>query len=339
MKSSRSLLGLTAGAIAVAAMTGLAGAADYSWKMQSNLNPGEPGFIAAEDFVKNVAEMSGGRIEIELFPTGALFPVADGLESISLGIADIAVLTGGYFAGKMGPIANLETGVPGSLRTPLERYTFFYEEGFLDIAREAYAKQDVYYVGPQLSTSWDIMSKTPITSARDFEGLKIRSFGLEAEWFGSLGASPVFMGGGEVYTALATGVLDAARWSSPAGNFNNSFHEVAKFYLSNSPMPVPNNFVAMNMGVWDGLPDDLKAIVENAAKLSSFKYLSLAALNDAAALAKMEAAGVEVTTIPDAEWTEMEARAQSLWEAYAAHDDLTAKAVEMLKAYMAKLGR
>lgn len=339
MTFMRKVTGLSAAVLALAGTASLAMAADYTWKMQSNLNPGEPGYIAAEDFAQNVNEMSGGRIEIEMFPGGSLFPLADGLESISLGIADIAVLTGGYFSGKMGPIANLETGVPGSLRTPLERYTFFYEEGFIDVVREAFAAQDVYYVAPQLSSSWDIMSKEPITSAEDFEGLKIRTFGLEAEWFESLGASPVFMGGSEIYTALATGVLDAARWSSAAGNFKSSYHEVAKYYLSNSPMPVPNNFFAMNMGVWDGLPDDLKAIVEDAAKLSSFKYLSLTALEDADALAQMQEAGVEVTTIPEEEWAEMEGNAQELWQAYAEEDELTAKAVQMLQDFMAKLGR
>ncbi|EAQ02182.1 ABC transporter, solute-binding protein [Pseudooceanicola batsensis HTCC2597] len=339
MTFMRKLSGLSAAVLALTGTATFALAADFSWKMQSNLNPGEPGYIAAEDFAENVNRMSGGRIEIEMFPGGALFPLADGLESISLGIADLAVLTGGYFAGKMGPIANLETGVPGSLRTPLERYTFFYEEGFIDVVREAFAKQDVHYVAPQLSSSWDIMSKEPITSAADFEGLKIRTFGLEAEWFESLGASPVFMGGSEIYTALATGVLDAARWSSPAGNFKSSYHEVAKYYLSNSPMPVPNNFFAMNTGVWNSLPDDLKAVVEEAAKLSSFKYMSLTALNDADALNQMKEAGVEVTTIPDAEWAEMEAKAKTLWKAYAEEDELTAKAVKMLEDYMAKLGR
>ncbi|WP_158971310.1 TRAP transporter substrate-binding protein DctP [Chachezhania sediminis] len=339
MTLMRNLSGFSAAVLALAGSATIAMAADYNWKMQSNLNPGEPGYIAAEDFAANVEKMSGGRIEIEMFPGGALFPLADGLESVSLGIADMAVLTGGYFAGKMGPIANLETGVPGSLRTPLERYTFFYEEGFIDLVREAFETQGVFYVAPQLSSSWDIMSKEPITSAADFEGLKIRTFGLEAEWFSSLGASPVFMGGSEIYTALATGALDAARWSSPAGNYKSSYHEVAKYYLANSPMPVPNNFFAMNLDVWNGLPDDLKAIIEDAAKLSSFKYLSLTALNDAAALAAMKEAGVEVTTIPDAEWTEMEAKAKDLWMAYAEQDELTAQAVQMLQDYMAKLGR
>ncbi|MDW3116951.1 MAG: TRAP transporter substrate-binding protein DctP [Roseovarius pacificus] len=171
------------------------------------------------------------------------------------------------------------------------------------------------------------MSTKPITSQADFDGLKIRSFGLEADWYEKMGASPVFLGGGEIYTALATGVVDAARWASPAGNMNNSFHEVAKYYVQPSPMPVPNNFFAVNQAAWDGLPDDIKAILNEAAVASSLDYIMRSMNDDARAMQDMQAAGVEISTIPDAEWVAMEAEARSLWQAYAEHDDLASGAV------------
>src|SRR5690606_2219425 len=146
------------------------------------------------------------------------------------------------------------------------------------------------YLGPQLSPRWDIISKKPITSMADFKGLKIRSFGLEAKWYENMGAQPVFLGGGEIYTALATGVIDAARWSSPAGNYNNSFHEVAKYYVQPSPLPVPNNFFAVNKQAWDQLPADMQAILNEAAIASSFDYLALGDMTDTAAMQKMQEA-------------------------------------------------
>lgn len=326
----------------LAATAGFAGsvmAADFNWRFQSNLNPGEPGFIAAEVFADVVAEMSGGRLEIEIFNAGSLFPIAEGLDSVGLGIAEMAALTGGYFAGKIGPFANLETGVPGSISTPIERYSFFYDEGFLELAREVYGKHGVFYLGPQLSPSWDIVSNVPITSAEDFEGLKIRAFGIEAKWYESLGAASEFLSGGEVYTALATGRIDAARWSSPSGNLKSSYQEVVKYYIQPSPMPVPNNFIAVNPAAWDSLPDDLKAILEAAVIKSSLTYLSLASLEDAAALAEFEKAGVQISTIPDEEWQKMQAKARVLWEAYADEDEDARRGVEMLHAYLKKIGK
>lgn len=320
--------------------TGAAAQDKYQWRLQSNLNTGEPGYVAVQKkFAELVNQMSGGRMTIEVFPVGALFPINDGLEAVGSGMAEAAVLTGGYYAGKIGPFANLESGVPGSLRTPLERYNFFYKKGFLDLAREAYAKFGVYYLGPQLSPRWDIMSKKPITSMADFNGLKIRSFGLEAKWYASMGATPVFMGGGEVYTGLATGVIDAARWASPAGNLNNSFQEVAKFYVEPSPLPVPNNFFAVNKQAWEQLPDDLKAILQEAAVASSFDYLALGEMQDAKAMQVMKQAGVQVSTIPPEEFAKMEAAARELWRAYEKEDELSARAVKMLNDYLAELGR
>ena len=246
-----STLAATAVVLASLGATGKAQAADFNWRLQANLNAGEPGYEAVKTrFADLVEKMSGGRMKIQMFPVGALFPVKEGLEGVGDGITEMALLTGGYFGGKLGPIANLEMGVPGSLRTPLERHNFFYRAGFIDLAREAYAKYNVYYLGPQLSPGWDIMSKKPITGIEDFKGLKIRAFGIEAEWYEAMGASPVFLGGSEIYSALATGVVDAARWSSPTGNRDNSFHEVAKYYVNPSPMPVPNNFFAVNIDAW-----------------------------------------------------------------------------------------
>lgn len=310
------------------------------WRIQSNLNAGEPGYVALEEKFANLAtEMSGGRITFEIYPVGSLFPISDGLEAVGAGVTQMAVLTGGYYAGKLGPIASLESGVPGSLRTPLERFNFFYKRGFLDLAREAYQPHGVFYLGPQLSPPWDIMSTKPITSQEDFEGLKIRSFGLEAEWYESMGATPVFLSGGEIYTALATGVLDAARWASPAGNLNNSFQEVAKYYVQPSPMPVPNNFFAVNAQAWQALPDDLKAILEQAAIASSLDYILISMNKDAAAMQEMLAAGVQISTIPEDEWNAMEAKARALWQAYADEGELAARGVEMLNEFLADLGR
>jgi len=340
MRLVRKLARFVASGVILAAAGVAANAAEFNWRIQSNLNPGEPGYVAVEEkFAKLAEEMSGGRIAFQVFPVGALVPEAEGLEAVGSGIVEMGILPGGYFAGKIGPIANLENGVPGSLRTPIERYNFFYKYGFLDLVREAYGKHGIFYLGPQLSPPWDIVSKKPITSAEDFKGLKIRSFGLEAKWYEKMGATPVFMGGGDIYTGLATGAIDAARWASPSGNKNNSYHEVAKYYVQPSPMPVPNNFFAVNMAAWNQLPNDIKAILNEAAVASSFDYIARSAMTDAKAMRDMQAAGVQISVIPEDEWAKMESAARELWEAYADQDEFAAKGVDLLKKFLAELGR
>ena len=312
----------------------------FKWRMQSNLAAGEPGYESVRVWmVDKLRETTNGRIQIELFPVGALFPVQEGLEAVGSGIAEIGMMTGGYFSGKLGPIATLESGVPGAERTPMERYAFFYNRGFIELAREAYGKHNLYYLAPHISPSWDIISKKPITSAKDFNGLKIRSFGIEAKWYESMGASTVFLGGSEIYTGLASGVVDAVRWGSPSVIQSRSLHEVAKFYVQPSPMPAPNNNILINAAAWKSLPADLKTAMDAAARMASLDYLARGAEQDAKAMAEMKQAGVKVTTIPADEWAQMENKAQELWAAYAKHDDLSARAVKMMQDFLSELGR
>ncbi len=316
-------------------------AAKFNWRMQSNLAAGEPGYESVRiHFVEALEKMTAGRMKIQLHPVGALFPIKEGLEAVGSGVVEIGMLTGGYFSGKLGPIATMESGVPGAERSPTERYAFFFKKGFIDLAREAYAKYNLYYPAPHLSPSWDIMSTKPIRGPEDFKGLKIRTFGIEAKWYKSMGASPVFLSGAEIYTALSTGVVDAVRWGSPAVNLKIALHEVGKYYIQPSPMPAPNNNFLINQNAWNSLPDDIKAMMGQAVKVASLDYMAQGAQLDADALKKMKAKGVKVVRIPDAVWSEMEKNVRGLWAEYAKQDPkLAARAVKMLQEYLTGLGR
>jgi TRAP-type mannitol/chloroaromatic compound transport system substrate-binding protein len=187
---------------------------------------------------------------------------------------------------------------------------------------------------------WDLIAKKPIKSAADFKGLKIRAFGIEAKWFESMGASPVMLGGGELHTALSTGVVDAVRWGSPAVIHRLGLHEAGKYFIQPSPLPAPNNNFLINRDAWDKVPSDLKAMFQEAAKLASLDYLARGAALDAAAIGQMKAAGVQIVQIPEAEWLEMEKKARALWADYAKQDPgHAARAVKLLQDYLVELGR
>ena len=336
----RSTLGAVAGAaIAVFGVTAPANAADFNLLMQANTGPGLTPYIALEEFVENVRAMTGGRVEIQLFPVSALFPPSEGLEAVSTGIVEMGLTTGGYFAGKMGPLATMESGLPGAEASAWERNAFFYEKGFIDIVREAYAEQGVHYVAPNLGSPWELVSKVPLNSEADFAGKKIRGFGIEAEWFQALGAEAVNIGGAEIYTALATGVVDAVRWGDESQNLAQGLHEVGKYYIKPAPMPAPNNHILINQATWDSMPSDIQAIIEGAARLASMKYLTLTALSRGPARAELEAAGMEFTTIPADEWASMQQKVRAIWAKYGEHDERTARAVALLQEFLTELGR
>jgi len=303
------------------------------------MGPGLTPYVSMEEFVKDVTAMSGGRIEIQLFPANAIFPPSEGLEAVANGVVDLGLTTGGYFAGKMGPIAILESGVPGAEANAWERNAFFYEKGFLAIVREAYAEHGVFYLAPNIGSPWEMVSRVPLQSADDFVGKKIRGFGIEAEWWQALGAEAVNLGAGEIYTALATGHVDAVRWGDESQNLAQGLHEVAHYYIKPAPMPAPNNHIIVNQAVWDSLPPDLQAIMEGAAKLASVKYQTLTARSRGPARRALEESGMVFLTIPDDEWLAMQQKVRAIWASYADHDERTARAVVLLKEYLAELGR
>ena len=255
------------GLSAVAISTSAFAADKIHWRLQSNLNAGEPGFVAVQEkFAKLATEMSGGRITFEVFPVGALFPVKDGLEAVASGVTEMALLTGGYYAGKIGPFANLESGVPGSLHSATERYAFFYKKGFIDLAREAYGKHGVYYLGPQLSSGWDIMSKKPLTSMADFKGLKIRvqASRVLVRQMQEMGSAPSVTPLIDVYQALKDGRLDGHE-NTPSNIYSQRLHE-GQSHLTVSNHGYLAYAVIVNKAFWDKLPAGIRTTLEGAMR-------------------------------------------------------------------------
>ncbi len=315
-------------------------AAEFNLRMQANMGPKLTPYIALErEFVDGVRKMSAGRVEITLFPVGTLYPAAEGLDAVANGIVELGMSTGFYYAGKMGPIASMESGLPGAERDPIERNAYFYEKGFIDIVREAYAEHGVYYLAPNLSSPWELVSKVPLRNKLDFAGKRIRAGGIEAEWYSSLGAESVFISGSELYTSFATGVVDAVRWGDESQNMAQGLHEIARYYIKPAPMPAPNNHILVNMETWNSLPDDIQAILETAARQTSLTYMTLTRAGNARARKALEQAGMEFITIPVAEWLSMERVARAIWIKYAEEGEREARAVSLLLEFLSELGR
>ena len=134
----------------------------------------------------------------------------------------------------------------------------------------------------------------------DFKGLKIHAEGGHiARWVKNLGALPVNISPEEIYTALATGVLDAVAWGGADTYLAMGFYEVAKYYhrphIANPNM----GMVFMNLKLWDSLPDDLKMIIETTTFNRSI-YEGMYYWNaEAPSLAEMKSKGLEVV-----EWSQ-----------------------------------
>ena len=182
-----------------------------------------------EDFCEHVKAASNGRLVIQPFAAGAVTGVFETLDAVTAGVLQAHSSWPGYWTGKDAGLAVISDFVFG-YQHPWQAEAWFYHRGGLQMLREAYAKYNAYPVGVSWWGVESIVSKKPINKMEDFKGVKFRSpQGMTAEILTKLGASIVVLPGGEVYSALDKGVVDAADWATISMNQRMGFHEVAKF--------------------------------------------------------------------------------------------------------------
>ena len=269
--------------------------AEFRFRMQSFLGPGTTEWdVLLPRYVKRVAELSNGRIQIQPFPPGALVPTFEMLDAVGKGVVDIGYGAQVYWRGKI-PFTLWTWGIPFAF-SALDHYDYLWHEtDLLSIVRAAFAQHNVHFLGPVYSDEWGAtMSRRELSRLSDFNGIKIRSFGLGAEIWKSQGASIVTVPGEEQYTAMSTGVIDASNWGSPDGFVAVKLHEVAKFYLGPSIIKFDMEDQFMSMRAYNRLPDDLKAVMNLATRVYAVERATTSTINSAKAISIMQAAGVEI---------------------------------------------
>ncbi len=289
-------------------------------------------------FAESIAAMSGGQIEITLFPVGALVPMKDVLEAVGKGALDIALIAEGYWF-KTVPVTEIAQGLPFSFRSLEEAKYFMFRKGLIDLVREDYAKHNVYFI-PYETYPVGLMTKKPVRKMEDLKGMKLRAYGIMADWLTKMGVSPVFIPGGELYTALATGVVEGAHWGDAGPMYIMKLHEVLKNYMIPEPVQGAWNNLIVNGDLWKKLTPEQKAIIETAAmgcgtfySYNETRLLSKRSLND-----MVSRWGVKTNTLPEDEIEKMMRVSMVMWDDLAKKSPTNAKAISMLKDFLKELG-
>jgi TRAP-type mannitol/chloroaromatic compound transport system substrate-binding protein len=183
-----------------------------------------------------------------------------------------------------------------------------------------------------------LVSKKPLKATEDFKGLKVRTpQGMFAEIISKLGASIIVVPGGEVYSALDKGVVDAADWATESMNHRMGFFEVAKTSIRIGHS-MPSQEFAVNKAKWDALPADLKAIVSSCVREWCWDQIQRIAVEDTDALTQIRSKGADTGTLADAEIGKMRALAEKTWEEWSKKSPLAKKAYDSQIAWLKALG-
>jgi TRAP-type mannitol/chloroaromatic compound transport system substrate-binding protein len=312
--------------------------AKYKWNMQSLWQAGAINHKVFERFCKRVSVATGGRLEITPLPVGTLVAYNESLDAVSSGILDGQQSGAAYFAGKDAAFAMISE-FPGGYETPYQMQMWFEYGGGKELARELYAKFNVFYVGSVWHGMESIPSKKPIRGVSDLKGLKMRiPEGPNQEIFKEFGAAPVNIPGSEVYTSLDRGVIDATDWGTLGMNIDLGYHKIAPYQIFPGFHSLPMADVAVNLDRWKELPDDIKAIVETQVRDFARDMIQEMALTDAEAARKASQEGVKLITWNDEERRKFRQTAAKVLQNLAKRSPMAQKIYDSHVAFLKRLG-
>ena len=226
----------------------------------------------AEEYVKRVNEMAGGRLRIDYLVAGAVVKPFEVMDATSKGIIDASHSVPVYWYGKSKVASLFGSGPINGCDAP-QTLAWIYRGGGLELYNELLQKIHLDVVGffampmPTQPLGW---FKKPVTSAADLKGLKYRTVGLAADLFQAMGTSVAQLPGGEIVPAMERGVIDAFEFNNPTSDRRFGSANVAKNYMLGSHHQATEYFEIMfNRTKFNALPKEHQAILQYAAEAAS----------------------------------------------------------------------
>ena len=248
----------------------------FRWRMVTTWPKNLPGLgIAPELIAERVEKMSAGRLKITVFGANEIVPALGVFDAVSLGNVEMGHGAAYYWKGKV-PIAQLFTTVPFGL-TAQEMNAWLYQGGGLELWEELYARYDLVPTpGGNTGVQMAGWFNKELNSMDDLRGIKMRIPGLGGEVFQRAGGTAITLPGGEIYTSLQTGVIDATEWVGPYNDLAFGLHQVAKYYYYPGwQEPGPTLELIINKQAFDSLPKDLQEIVRISSRATNEDMLAL----------------------------------------------------------------
>ena len=288
-----------AAAAAIAAPAVVQAQAAVRWRLASSFPKSlDTIYGAAEVFSKQVSAATGGKFQVSVHAAGELVPAFGVVDGIQNGTIEAAHTAPYYFFGK-DPTFAMDCAIPFGLNAR-QMTAWMYEGNGLKLFREFYRNFNIVNfpmgnTGAQMG-GW---YRKEIKSVADMKGLKMRIGGFGGKVLERLGSVPQNIPGGEIYTALEKGTIDAAEWVGPYDDLKLGFYKVAPWYgYPGWWEGGPQLSLYVNTKAWDALSADYKAIVEACASHAHVNMLAQYDGKNPAALKTLVGSGAKPFRIP-----------------------------------------
>jgi tripartite ATP-independent transporter DctP family solute receptor len=280
-------------------------------KLGHGLGPTHPVHQGMAFMAERVAEKSGGRMRIDIYPSQQLCTERECMELLqigSLGMTKVSASVMENFAPSF-QVLNL----PYVFRDEAHRFRVLDGEIGQELLQEGESKRLLGLAFYDAGSRSFYTKTRPVESPADLQGLKIRVMesATAMRMVSALGGSPTPISYGELYTALQQGVVDGAE-NNPPSFYTSRHYEVAKYYSLDEHTAVPDVLVVSTV-IWNRLtPQEKRWLQEAASESAEFqKQLWKEATEEA--LQAVEAAGVTIIR-PDKE--RFAAEVESMIESY-----------------------
>jgi len=288
----------------------------YRWKMVTTWPPKLPVLQdGAERLAKRIDELSDGRLKIEVFAGGELVPPFGTFDAVSAGTVEAGCSASYYWAGKM-PASQWFAAVPFGLNGQ-GMAAWFHGGNALKLWEETYAPFNVIpRPGGSTGVQMGGWFNKKINTLDDYKGLKMRIPGLGGKVVARAGGTVVLAPGGEIFTNLERGVIDATEWVGPLHDLRMGFYQAAKYYYYpgwHEPTACLEGIV--NKTAYDALEDDLQQIVKIACMAANQNMLSdFTAKNKTALDTLINQHKVQLRKYPDDVLEELKGHAQAVFD-------------------------
>lgn len=257
----------------------------------------------ANDFAKKVNDMAGGRLKIEVLPSGAVVPAFQLLEAVNKGTLDGGHGVVAYHYGKNSALALWGSG-PGfgmDANTVLAWHNYGGGKVLLEEIYKSLNMEVVSYLYGPMPTQPLGWFKKPVAKVEDMKGLKFRTVGLAVDMFTEMGTAVNPLPGGEIVPALDRGLIDAAEFNNASSDRVLGFPDVVKNCMLQSFHQSGEQFeVLFNKGKYAAMPQELRSIIDYAVQAASADMSWKAVQRNSQDYADMKKAGIKFYKTPDA---------------------------------------
>ena len=256
------------------------------------------------DYAKTVAEMTGGRLQIDMVAAGSVVPPLQMQDAVHAGVLDGSHGVSDVWWRKSRAAALFGNPPPFGWDSD-GMLAWFYQGGgealyheLIDDVLKLNVTGFLYFPMPPQPLGW---FKKEIRSAADLKGISYRTYGLAAELFQQFGATVTLLPSGDIVQTMDRGLLDASGGSNPSSDLQMGFPDVAKIYVMGGYQKSVGAFeIAFNKTKYNALPADIRSILRHAALAASTTQRAAATARYAKDLDEIRRRGVKVSRASEA---------------------------------------